>query len=162
MPATGKFQSMISLRIHFKVAALLSILTTAELTCAADTASPVGLWKNEDATFAIFENQGKLSGKIIALREPLSPEGKDKTDIHNPDPTKRGRPIIGLVFMSGFTRKSDGRWENGTIYDPKSGITYSCFMELDGPEWIKVRGFIGISLLGRTDVWSRLHSNEHP
>ena len=57
--------------------------------------------------------------------------------------------------MSGFSRKSDKRWDNGTIYDPKSGNTYSSFMELDGPDRIKVRGFIGISLIGRTDVWTR-------
>jgi uncharacterized protein (DUF2147 family) len=135
---------------------LISILAAAVLTRAANTISAVGLWKNEDATFEIFEDQGKLSGKIVALREPRTPEGKVKTDIHNPDASKRERPIIGLVFMSGFTRKSDTRWENGTIYDPKSGTTYSCLMEVDGPDKINVRGFVGISLLGRTAVWARV------
>ena len=124
---------------------------------AAGTASPVGFWKNDDATFEIFADQeGKLSGKIIAMQEPRTPEGKEKTDIHNPDPSKRDRPILGLVFMSGFTQKSDNHWENGTVYDPKSGNTYSCFMDLDGPEKIKLRGFLGISLIGRTQVWKRV------
>jgi uncharacterized protein (DUF2147 family) len=135
---------------------LMLTLILAGSSHAADIGSAVGLWKNQDATFEIFESQGKLSGKIIALQEPRTPEGKEKTDIHNPDPLKRGRPIIGLVFMSGFTRKSDTRWENGTIYDPKTGNTYSCLLELDGPDKIKVRGYIGISLLGRTDTWTRL------
>ena len=58
--------------------------------------------------------------------------------------------------MSGFTQKSDTHWENGTVYDPKSGNTYSCLMDLDGPEKIKMRGFLGISLLGRTQVWTRV------
>ena len=58
--------------------------------------------------------------------------------------------------MSGFTKKTDTRWENGTIYDPKTGNTYSSNLELDGPEKIKVRGFIGISLIGRTDIWTRV------
>jgi uncharacterized protein (DUF2147 family) len=122
---------------------------------AADTTLPIGLWKNEDATFEIFENDGKLGARIVALKEPKTPEGKEKTDIHNPDQSKQNRPIIGLVFMSGFNRKSDTRWDNGTIYDPKSGSTYSCFMELVSTDRIKVRGFIGISLIGRTDVWTR-------
>jgi|SRR6476646_11674883 uncharacterized protein (DUF2147 family) len=122
---------------------------------ATDTTSPLGLWKNEDATFEIFENDGKLSARIVALREPRTREGQEKTDIHNPDQSKRIRPIIGLVFMSGFSRKNATRWDNGTIYDPKSGSTYSCFMELVSPNEIKVRGFIGISLIGRTDVWTR-------
>jgi uncharacterized protein (DUF2147 family) len=87
---------------------------------------------------------------------PKTPEGKEKTDIYNPDPAKRSMPIIGLVFMSGFVEKSDTRWDEGTIYDPRSGNTYSCFMELESPEKIKVRGFIGVSLLGRTEYWSRV------
>jgi uncharacterized protein (DUF2147 family) len=94
------------------------------------------------------------------LKEAQTPEGKQKLDIHNPDPSKRERPIVGLVFMSGFSRKSDMRWEDGTIYDPKTGNTYSGSMELEGPETIKVRGFVGISLIGRTDVWTRVHSSE--
>jgi uncharacterized protein (DUF2147 family) len=122
---------------------------------AAEEASPTGLWKNEDATFEIFENDGKLSAKVVSLREPKTPDGKEKTDIHNPDRSKRDRPIIGLVFMSGFSRKNNTRWDNGTIYDPKNGSTYSCFMELVSPDRINVRGFIGISLIGRTDVWTR-------
>jgi uncharacterized protein (DUF2147 family) len=147
---------MIRFRFHFQLTMLIAILLTVLLAVGSDTVSPVGLWKNDDATFEIFENQGKLSGKIVALREPRTPEGKNKTDIHNPDAAKRERPIIGLVFLSGFTRKSQTRWENGTVYDPKSGNTYSCSMELDGPEKINMRGFIGISLIGRTDVWTRV------
>jgi uncharacterized protein (DUF2147 family) len=143
-------------RSAISIGFLLLILGAAVLSRAADTAPAVGLWKNEDATFEIFEDQGKLSGRIVALREPRTPEGKDKTDIHNPDASKRERPLIGLVFMSGFTRKSDTRWENGTIYDPKSGATYSCAMEVDGPDKINVRGFMGISLIGRTAVWARV------
>jgi|ERR1700736_2772285 uncharacterized protein (DUF2147 family) len=123
---------------------------------AADTASPLGHWKNEDATFEVFESDGKLSGKIVDLKEPLR-DGKPKVDIHNSDPSKRTRPIIGMVFMYGFVKKGDTKWDNGTIYDPKSGNTYSCTMELDGPEKLKVRGYIGISLIGRTDVWTRVN-----
>jgi uncharacterized protein (DUF2147 family) len=147
---------MIRFRIHLQLAMLISILLPVFLAGGADTISPVGIWKNDDATLEISENQGKLSGKIIAMREPQTPEGKDKTDIHNPDAAKRQRPIVGLVFLSGFTQKSQTRWENGTIYDPKSGNTYSSSMELDGPEKLNMRGFIGISLIGRTDVWTRV------
>ena len=150
----------LSLRVQFLVAAVLSAFVLADISSAIGASSPIGLWKNEDATFSIFENDGKLGARIVGLREPTTPEGKEKTDIHNPDPAKRDRPILGLVFMSGFIKKSDVRWENGTIYDPKSGNTYSCFMQLDGPDKIKVRGFIGISLIGRTDIWTRVSGGE--
>ena len=105
---------------------------------ATDPASPIGFWKGGDATFEMFESRGALNARIVALSEPKTAEGKEKTDIYNPDPKKRTHPIIGLVFISGFTKKSDTRWENGTVYDPKSGKTYSCFMELQGPNKIKV------------------------
>jgi uncharacterized protein (DUF2147 family) len=123
---------------------------------AAEPVSPLGRWKNEDATLEIFNDAGNLSAKIVALREPRTPEGQEKKDIHNPDLAKRDRPIVGLTFMSGFTRKNDNRWENGTIYDPKTGNTYSCFLELEGEDRIKVRGFVGVSFLGRTDIWQRV------
>ena len=152
---------MITMRIQLQATALIFVLMQVNLSCALDHPSAVGVWRNEDATFEIFENQGKLSGKIIALKEPQTREGKEKLDVHNPDPSKRERPIVGLVFMSGFSRKNDARWEDGTIYDPKTGNTYSGSMELEGPETIKVRGFIGISLIGRTDVWTRVRSSEH-
>jgi uncharacterized protein (DUF2147 family) len=134
---------------------LLALFQFSSTDLGVESISPLGRWENEDATFQIFESDGKLSAKIVALREPTTPEGKEKTDIHNPDPAKRSKPIIGLVFMSGFVRKTDTRWEKGTIYDPKSGNTYSCFMELESPEKIKVRGFIGLSLIGRTEYWNR-------
>jgi uncharacterized protein (DUF2147 family) len=52
-------------------------------------------------------------------------------------------------------KKSDSQWENGTVYDPKSGKTYSCLMELPEPDKIVVRGFIGVALFGRTYIWTR-------
>ena len=131
------------------------LLLALDQSFCVEVASPLGHWKNEDATFEIFESDGKLSGRIVDLTEPLR-DGKPKVDIHNTDPSKRSRPIMGMVFMYGFEKRSDTKWENGTIYDPKSGNTYSCTMELDGPDKLKVRGYIGISLIGRTDVWTRV------
>jgi uncharacterized protein (DUF2147 family) len=122
---------------------------------AAESPSAIGLWKNEDASFEIYEENGKLNAKIVSLREPLAPDGEKKTDIRNPDAGKHSRPIIGLVFMTGFTPAGSGKWDNGTIYDPKSGKTYSCNMELEGMNTLKVRGYIGVSLIGRTEIWKR-------
>jgi uncharacterized protein (DUF2147 family) len=122
---------------------------------AGQAASPIGLWKGADAVFEMFESEGRLSGKIVALSEPTTAEGKEKTDIYNPDPTKRKYPIVGLIFISGLMKKSDSQWENGTVYDPKSGKTYSCLMELPEPDKIVVRGFIGVALFGRTYIWTR-------
>jgi uncharacterized protein (DUF2147 family) len=142
-------------RLQYLLLALVTTWLGAAAVHATDAASPIGLWKGEDATFEMCESEVKLSAKIVALSEPKTSEGKEKTDIHNPDPTKRNHPIIGLVFISGFVKKSGTRWEDGTIYDPKSGTTYSCSMDLQGPDQIKVRGFVGVVLLGRNYIWTR-------
>ena len=60
-----------------------------------------------------------------------------------------------LKVLKNFEYKGDGVWEDGKIYDPENGKTYSCKMTLRDSEHLDVRGFIGFSLLGRTENWTR-------
>jgi uncharacterized protein (DUF2147 family) len=136
---------------------VLLVSTFAPVPTKADRdIVPVGLWKTEDAQIEIFEVDGKLNGKIAALDKQYTTDGIEKTDISNPDPAKRSRPLIGLIFMTGFTPQGPGHWEHGTIYDPKSGNTYASTLEYDGGNMLKVRGYIGISLIGRSVVWTKV------
>jgi uncharacterized protein (DUF2147 family) len=136
---------------------VLLVSTFAPVSTKADRdIVPVGLWKTEDAQIEIFEVDGKLNGKIAALDKQYTTDGIEKTDISNPDPAKRSRPLIGLIFMSGFTQQGTGHWEHGTIYDPKTGNTYASTLEYDGGDTLKVRGYIGISLIGRSVVWAKV------
>lgn len=142
-----------------KIAALALLLACAILAGAStgdEETSPVGRWKTQDAEIEIFEVDGKLSGKIAALNKEYTSDGIEKTDISNPDPAKRSRPLVGLVFMTGFTPKGSGKWDHGTVYDPKTGNTYASFLEYDGGDTLKLRGYIGISLIGRTAVWTKV------
>ena len=142
-----------------KTAAVALLLASAILSGASSAdegTAPVGLWKTQDAEIEIFEVDGTLSGKIAALNKEYTSDRIEKTDISNPDPAKRSRPLIGLVFMSGFTPEGSGKWDHGTVYDPKSGNTYSSFLEYSGGDTLKLRGYIGISLLGRTAVWTKV------
>jgi uncharacterized protein (DUF2147 family) len=125
-------------------------------TKANQDSSPVGLWKNEDARIEIFEADGALDGKIAALNQEYTADGIEKTDISNPDRAKRSRPLIGLVFMRGFIPQGPGHWEHGTIYDPKTGNTYASTLDYDGGDTLRVRGYIGISLIGRSVVWTKV------
>jgi uncharacterized protein (DUF2147 family) len=125
-------------------------------TKANRDSSPVGLWKNEDAQIEIFEADGKLNGKIAALDRQYTTDGIEKTDISNPDRAKRSRPLIGLVFMTGFIPQGPGHWEHGTIYDPKTGNTYASTLDYDGGHTLRLRGYIGISLIGRSVVWTKV------
>jgi len=145
------FRKFVSLTLALTFLAILSIAAKAD-----EGSSPVGLWKTEDAQVEIFEADGKLSGKIAALNKEYTSDGIEKTDISNPDPAKRKRPLVGMVFMTGFTREGSGRWDHGTVYDPKTGNTYASLLEYDGGDTLKLRGYIGISLIGRTAVWTKV------
>jgi uncharacterized protein (DUF2147 family) len=154
-------RGLIALYVSFRrIASFTLILASSAIVPIAGKAdqasSPVGLWKTQDAQIEIFEEDGKLSGKIAALNKQYTSDGVEKTDISNPDPAKRSRPLVGMVFMSGFTPEGSGRWDHGTVYDPKTGNTYASFLEYHGGDTLKLRGYIGISLIGRTAVWSKV------
>lgn len=118
----------------------------------------LGIWFNEekDAKVEIYEENGKFFGKVIWLEEPIDPDtGKPKLDDENPDEELQKRPVMGLLLVWEFEYDKNGEWEDGHIYDPKSGNTYSCYMKLQSMDELKVRGYIGISLIGRTTYWTR-------
>jgi uncharacterized protein (DUF2147 family) len=119
----------------------------------------VGTWLNEEKTgkVQIFKVSGSYYGKITWLRDPNDvATGKPRTDIENPDASKRNIPLIGLVNLKGFVFDGKDEWKDGTIYDPKNGKTYSCFMKFENPNLLKIRGYIGISVLGRNTMWTRV------
>jgi uncharacterized protein (DUF2147 family) len=120
----------------------------------------VGLWlpSNGKARVNIYKaKDGKYYGRIVWLKEPNDPNtGKPKVDKNNPDESKRNTPLLGYLLLQGFEYKGDKLWENGTIYDPESGSTYSCKVEMPDANTMEVRGFIGVSLFGKTDTWKRL------
>jgi uncharacterized protein (DUF2147 family) len=91
---------------------------------------------------------------VIKGSPNASPERPDK-DEKNPDPALRDRPLVGLSLFAGFDYDGDGRWSGGTIYDPNSGKTYRCIVTIVDDDTLKVRGYVGVPLLGRTEIWTR-------
>jgi len=147
---------------------MLSLFVLAALTAGAAIAANaddiVGVWFNgeKDAQIEIFKCGGKYCGKIVWLKDPNYPEGsKDgipgtpKIDHHNPDPAHRKDPIIELQIVHEFVFAGEDRWKDGRVYDPKNGKTYSGKMTLVSPRQLDLRGYIGISLIGRTATWTR-------
>ena len=102
----------------------------------------------------IYKCDDAYCGKIVWLKEPLDKDGKEKLDTKNPDESKRNRKIVGLQILSGFKYKGENKWEGGKIYDPEKGKTYKCKAKLEGDN-LKIRGYIGFSLIGRTTTWTR-------
>jgi uncharacterized protein (DUF2147 family) len=118
----------------------------------------VGVWKTGEGTamVKIYKSGENYQGRVVWLKEPNDPEtGKPKLDKNHPDAANHNRPILGLVNIWGFKYTEDKTWDNGNIYDPKNGNTYSCTIKMINANTIEVRGYIGVSLIGRTDTWTR-------
>ncbi len=118
----------------------------------------VGLWapSSGKARIQVYKKGDKYSGRIVWLKEPNDSEGKPKLDKNNADETLRKKPLLGYVMLKDFGYVSKNLWENGTIYDPENGSTYSCKIELIDSNTLEVRGFIGVAIFGRTDTWKRI------
>lgn len=127
---------------------------------AQDPADAIlGKWLNEDqdAHIQIYKESGKYYGKIVWLKEPIDEvTGKPKLDDENDDEALQSRPVMGLVILNDFIYDGDGEWEDGTIYDPKNGKTYDCYMNFGEDKSLKIRGYIGISWIGRNTYWTKV------
>lgn len=116
----------------------------------------LGEWysENNESLVQIYKSNGKYYGKLMWLKEPMR-RGQPKMDDFNPDEKLRTRPLIGLVILKDFVFDGDNEWKDGKIYDPKSGKTYSCYMKFKEKNVLKIRGYFGISLIGRTTLWTK-------
>lgn len=146
---------------HAAALALLLAGSALSLTPAwADDSSPVGLWKNIDdvtgkqkALIRISESNGVLQGQIEKIFRAPTEEQNPKCE--KCDGARKDQPIIGMVFMTGLKKDGD-EYGGGEILDPDNGKVYKSKMHLtDGGKKLSVRGYIGMPLLGRSQVWVR-------
>jgi len=116
----------------------------------------VGKWLNPsgEGQIEIYKKGDKFYGKLAWIKEP-NLNGKPKLDVKNPDVALQKRPLLNLEILKNFVY-DDGKWTDGTIYDPKSGKTYSCNMTLKNADLLNIRGYVGISLLGRSETFRRV------
>jgi uncharacterized protein (DUF2147 family) len=121
----------------------------------------LGEWVTEygDSRVEIFKKDNQYFGKIVALTEPnylpgevKGMDGKPRLDLNNPKKSLRSNSLIGLELMKNFQFDED-EWIGGSIYDPEDGTSYKCKISLTEDGELHVRGYIGISLFGRTTVW---------
>lgn len=143
---------------HARVAAAcVTGLILAAGAVRAGEPEVTGWWFDQSGQAGIrIERCGdRLCGTIRWLREPLAPSGGIRTDIHNDDPARRGQPICGLQILGNFRPDEPGEWVGGWIYNPEDGETYKSTMRLTEAGTLRVRGYVGISLLGKSQTWTR-------
>ena len=124
----------------------------------AQSNSVIGKWKTIDdetgkpkSIVEIYEKSGKIYGKVVDI---LDAEKKKNLCTSCPGEDKN-KPVMGLVIIKGLS-KDGNEYNAGKILDPVTGKTYKCFLALDGSDKLKVRGYIGLSLFGRTQTWQRV------
>jgi len=146
---------------------LLSLVTVTAAGGAGDAI--LGVWATDpegdggQAHIEIYMEGDLYFGKIVWLSEPLylegdphGPAGEAKVDTENPDEALRSRPIEGMALMRDFRYNGNGVWHKGTIYDANNGKTYKAKLRLGDDGALKVRGYIGFSMIGRTEEWTRV------
>jgi uncharacterized protein (DUF2147 family) len=143
---------------------LSSLLITCVLTSSTNAAPSAdsndihGLWmesKKQKVAVLIEDCDDRLCGRIYWLKKPLTSDGLIKRDPRNPDAALRDRPLCGLQTLSGFRRVNKNTWSEGQIYNPKDGRTFSSTIKLEDDGSLKIRGYVGVSLFGKTLIWQR-------
>jgi len=139
--------------------ALIAILLSSTLAATGSEPSPSGLWKTFDdrthkarGTIRIYEENGTFSGRIESSFTPE--ELTERCDKCSGD--RKDAPVVGLVVMRGMTRRGS-EYDGGDILDPETGWVYRCkFVLSSDGEKLFVRGYLGMSIFGRTQTWIRM------
>ena len=129
------------------------------LAFSQNNANIVGEWYNdkEDVVITIFEVNQTISAKITWIKSPNDKNGNPKTDLFNPVESLRGRSRMGMMVMYDLTYIAGNIWDNGSLYIPKNGKTYSGMMRLKNENTLNIRGYIGFSFFERySSNWTRV------
>jgi uncharacterized protein (DUF2147 family) len=134
------------------------ILVLFSMNFYAQSRGVIGKWNTIDevtgkamSVVEIFENNNKIYGKVIDI---LNPKNRNNTCKDCPG-EDQNKPILGLTIIKGLS-KDGTEYNDGKILDPKTGKLYKCYIELESANNLKVRGYLGIALIGRTQYWERV------
>jgi uncharacterized protein (DUF2147 family) len=150
-------------------AAALACIAFCAIPAGAQVPSVMGTWlvasKAAQVTLAPCADpvHGPVCGTIVKLIDPKDDAGRPiapeaATDVRNADPALRGRKVLGMVLLYGFTRTPDAKvFENGTIYNGENGKTYRANMSLQPDGTLRLRGYVGTPMFGETQIWTRIN-----
>lgn len=134
---------------------LISSFAILQNTVNTDDITGTWLSQKKDGKIEIYKSGNEYAGKLVWASKMYEPDGiTSKKDKNNPNEQLRSRNLKDLPMLSGFVFKN-GTWTDGRIYDPESGKTYRSIIKLTNNK-LNIRGYIGISLFGRTTEWTRV------
>lgn len=136
-----------------------NLLTTFFLIAAFTTQSQniFGKWHstNEDtgevdSVIEVYKKNGKAFAKVIEIKNPMRKNAV--CDLCSEE--NKNKPVLGLNILTGLEKNGE-EWSGGKILDPRNGKVYKCYIKLENENKLKIRGFIGFSLIGKTAYWTR-------
>ncbi|MCB1533066.1 MAG: DUF2147 domain-containing protein [Alphaproteobacteria bacterium] len=142
--------------MKYVLLALAGILALTSTAQAADTVEGYWLTQNERAVVKISPCADSVCGKVYWIID-----GGLQYDEHNPDEAMRTRPMCGLQILGDFEKAGENAWDSGYIYKADEGDMYAANIALQDDGTLKLRGYMGISLLGKTQVWNRVNPSDY-
>lgn len=137
---------------------LVLIVSSSAIFAQADKI--LGTWLNEpkDGKIEVYKKGDAYFGKIIWLKNNVNEDGTSpKLDSKNEDEKLRARSIVGINILKDLEwDEDDNEWDDGEIYDPRSGSTYSLYAKLEDANTLFLKGYIGFAMIGRSTTWTRV------
>lgn len=137
---------------------LVLIISSSAIFAQADKI--LGTWLNEpkDGKIEVYKKGDAYFGKIIWLKNNVNEDGTSpKLDSKNEDEKLRARSIVGINILKDLEwDEDDNEWDDGEIYDPRSGSTYSLYAKLEDANTLFLKGYIGFAMIGRSTTWTRV------
>lgn len=145
---------MMSCTTYRRSFAAILLLTVAATVGASPLPADAiqGVWQTRSGGYIqIHRDNGAYVGTVVG-----SADGQARYDRHNPDADKQGRRLLGVTLLHGLKSEGNGQYDDGTIYDPENGKSYHAKATLKDHDTLDARGYIGVSLLGKTQTWHRI------
>lgn len=138
------------------IALILVLCVLPAYAQASNTLEGLWLTENKRSVIEIVEADNGPEGYVYWITR-----GGMTIDLKNPDENKRGKPMCGLPILWGFEKESDMAWSDGQIYKADDGDIYNANMELRADGTLKVRGYVGISLFGKSQIWNSVSASDY-
>lgn len=143
---------------QIKMKGLLLLIILLSIFTGSPNDKIIGKWytENKEGVVEIFKQGDKYYGKLISLKTPNDSDGNPRKDTKNGDSKLKSRNLIGIMIFRDMEYSSkDNRWENGTIYDPLMGHSAKGFITVIDNNSIKVKGYLGVEWIGKSQEWKR-------
>lgn len=141
--------------------AVIALMLVAQINAVIAQVKPddiCGIWLTEDSRgkMLIYKEGTTYSIKVVWQKNSKDENGNEKLDKKNPNPALRSRTFQNMVIATGLKWDAkDQNWIGGAVYNPEDGNMYSCKARLDGNKILRFRGYLWVSLLGKTTTWYR-------